>query len=129
MSIFDNIITNSKNNTVVNGDQKQFLFPLTKDDIKNTGTNVTINALTDNDTIDNSGANGLINGGPSNDSIYNTGANSSINGNEDNDSIGNNGNSVTIDGGTGNDSILRMDQPVINPLSAAAKVEIISPTG
>ena len=94
------------------------------DNITNTLTGATINALAGNDTISNSGENVLIDAGAGNDSIINSSNASTINsgdgkdyiylyyesntivdGGSGNDTLWNNGSSNTILGGTGDDSI------------------------
>ncbi|MBR5914480.1 MAG: hypothetical protein IKZ58_08975 [Selenomonadaceae bacterium] len=81
------------------------------DSLKNTFSNVTIDALAGNDTIDNFGASVKIYAGAGNDSIYNNGKNSSIFADAGNDTIYNHngGDYSFIDGGAGSDSIFIPD--------------------
>ena len=77
-----------------------------KDNISNTGVNVSIDGGAGNDYIrNNDGDSVTIDGGECNDTIYNSGDSVTIDSGEGNDDISNNGANVSIAGGAGNDDI------------------------
>ena len=75
------------------------------DEINNTISGATIQALLGSDYIENSGNAVLIDAGAGNDEITNSGSNATITGGDGKDTIANSGTAVSINGGAGNDVI------------------------
>lgn len=101
---FDNTIKNSGQNVTINALGGN-------DSIFNTGSEVSIDGGDGNDRISvNGGEKSIIEGGKANDTIENDNVNNIlISGGEGDDNIRNTGASVSIDGGEGNDDIVNMN--------------------